>query len=371
MRQPVNSTRRRWAPGLVLLVAQLAAIPFAGAAEHRHGGDSDWLFFLGGQALQRFDATPSSPRRDDESLTADILYTHSRGRFRVLAETEVSTDDHEIERLQLGWEVGADSLIWAGRFHQPSSAWNTEHHHGQYLQTAITRPNIEHWEDEGGLLPQHIAGVLAETRASVGDSAGIAIAVGGGVAPVIAAGALDPVRILHSNSVGHRGSWSGRVAFLPELLGEDSIGVVYAHHQVAVLDPTIAALFNADGVTLNVAGLFGKLARNDWRLQASLYHVDARLGAGTSRDSFTAGYLQAERELPHRLTAFARLENSVDASGSRYVQFQAAEFELRRALAGLRWDFARRQALTLEAGHAATLGSRFSELRLQWSGVLP
>ena len=51
-----------------------------------------------------------------------------------------------------------------GRFHQPGSAWNNELHHGHYLQTAITRPAIEAWEDEEGLIPQHLVGTLLESR---------------------------------------------------------------------------------------------------------------------------------------------------------------------------------------------------------------
>jgi hypothetical protein len=34
----------------------------------------------------------------------------------------------------------------------------------RYLQTAISRPAIENWEDEEGLIPQHITGAPVESR---------------------------------------------------------------------------------------------------------------------------------------------------------------------------------------------------------------
>ena len=63
--------------------------------------------------------------------------------LRLFGEYLVSSVEHDLERFQIGYELVPDTLIWAGRFHQPASAWNVEHHHGRYLQTSITRPAVE------------------------------------------------------------------------------------------------------------------------------------------------------------------------------------------------------------------------------------
>ena len=47
------------------------------------------------------------------------------------------------------------------------------------------------------------------------------------------------------------------------------------------------------------------------------------------------------------------------------------EIALRRNAVGLRWDYVRRQALTIELSHVVSLQQRADEVRLQWSAVVP
>jgi hypothetical protein len=44
---------------------------------------------------------------------------------------------------------------------------------------------------------------------------------------------------------------------------------------------------------------------------------------------------------------------------------------LRRQAVGLRWDYVRRQALTIELSHVVSLNQRSDEVRIQWSAVVP
>jgi hypothetical protein len=46
------------------------------------------------------------------------------------------------------------------------------------------------------------------------------------------------------------------------------------------------------------------------------------------------------------------------------------DIALRRNAAGLRWDYARRQALTIELS-VVSLKQQSDEIRLQWSAVVP
>ncbi len=108
----------------------------------------------------RYSETSASAKQtylDDDDFTpsADLFYTRTGERFRFLAEYLLTDDEHDLERLQVGWQLSEATRLWLGRFHQSASYWNTEHHHGQFLQTSIYRPAIEEFEDTGSLLPSH------------------------------------------------------------------------------------------------------------------------------------------------------------------------------------------------------------------------
>jgi hypothetical protein len=87
-------------------------------------------------------------------------------------------------------------------------------------------------------------------------------------------------------------------------------------------------------------------------------------------ESIVAGYAQLERRFAGRYTAFTRFENSARADDADFIQALQKRFELRRALLGIRWDFARHQAFTVELGRAATATDRFTKIKLQWSAVI-
>lgn len=54
--------------------------------------------------------------------------------------------------------------------------------------------------------------------------------------------------------------------------------------------------------------------------------------------------------------------------GSAYLRLFPM-FVRQRDVIGLRWDFVRRQALTLQLSHTNTLQGHFSDIRLQWSAA--
>jgi hypothetical protein len=100
------------------------------------------------------------------------------------------------------------------------------------------------------------------------------------------------------------------------------------------------------------------------------------LDQATRSESFNTGYLQLERQLPRRFTIFGRVEDSARMQDSRYVAlFQDhdgdIDIALRRQAIGLRWDFTRRQAFTVELSHIVSLTQKSNEVRVQWSAVIP
>lgn len=344
--------------------------------DHMHGGShpSGELVLFASLEGHEF-STPASANQlnEDANAIGDAVFAINRGRFRLFGEYQLSDEEHDLERMQVGMEVVPDTIVWFGRYHQPASAWNTEHHHGRYLQTAITRPSVELWEDEQGIIPQHLSGLLVDSRRPLGANAGLQVAVGAGLGTIVESTGLSEFDLLDPHMDGRRMSYSGRIAYLPDYVGTSIFGLLFAHHDMPVHDAPTAALLHAADVQQNLYGAFADWNGGPWQLHTALYELAMDLdGPGAFRaESFLAGYLQLERQLPHRLTGYAREENSSNAANSVYVQINHPDFQLRRATVGLRWDFHRRQALTVELTRGHSVRADQDAFRMQWSAALP
>src|SRR3984893_4155017 len=207
-----------WAPTkriLVVVFLTAALVPMRLRASEESGDDSSLLAFLSARGSERFDAERPSGRPAHGTAIADLLYTYSDDRLRLLAEGAVATDDAEIDRLQAGWEPVPDTLVWLGKFHEPASYWNFGHDHGHYLQTAISTPAIEKWADDAGALPENITGGLFDSRRPMGTAAvQVSLAVGVAPNPVQKDDRAYWVRPISDGS--HQVGWSARLALLPD-----------------------------------------------------------------------------------------------------------------------------------------------------------
>ena len=164
----------------------------------------------------------------DGVLQADMLLSLQKGQFKFFAEYLLSDHEGDLERFQLGWQLSNDTVIWIGRYHQPASVWNHEHHHGQYLQTSVTRPDIEEWEDLGGVLPQHFTGMLIESSRPVFGGWRLRTAVAGGIAPQMTSEGLKPYDLVHPDSDRHTMGYQARASLHPNDFTESGVGVLVA-----------------------------------------------------------------------------------------------------------------------------------------------
>ena len=358
-----------WLHAIVLVCI---SIPISSAADHEHGTNEFEVFW----AAEAMRATNGNRAGDDDTwFDADVLFGLSEGHFRTFGELYITPDEHDLELFQIGYEFSPQTTLWFGRFHQPASAWNSEHHHGRYLQTAITRPFIERWEDEQGLIPQHITGALFDTRQAVSDYA-MQFSTGVGYGPGLEDHEYDPIDLIDSNPGRHRLSVSGRLAFLPAYDSGSSAGFVFAHDQIQTASVPVIDFLQSSHINLTVYGAFIDWSFDPWRVIAVNYYVDIGFDASARHESFMSGYAQAERTLPHNLTAFGRIEESSRMEESRYVAWfndhdGDVDVAFQREALGLRWDFLRRQALTVEVSHVVSFDKHSNEIRLQWSGVIP
>jgi hypothetical protein len=349
-------------------------------ADHEHTSN-EFEVFLAAEAIHG--SGQSHPTGDDDTwFDADVVFGLTRHQFRVFGEYYITPSERDLERLQFGFEFVPETVLWVGRFHQPASAWNTEHHHGRYLQTAITRPFIERWEDEDGLIPQHITGALFESRRPLGDEGAIQIAGGVGAGPGLtnadaAAGIeLQPIDLIGNNPGRHGLSITSRIAYLPEYVGTSSVGLLFGHDHLSTQSPRALETLGSSDIILTVYGAYVDWNTGPWRVIGADYYVDVRLEQTERDESFISGYLQVECQLPRKFTAFSRIEDSSRMQESRYVALFSdydsdIDTALRRAAVGLRWDFTRRQALTIELSRVVSLTQRSDEVRLQWSAVVP
>lgn len=94
----------------------------------------------------------------------DLFVTSSlTQKSMVLSEivfTEVDSQQFQtdIERLLLKYDMNDYLKMSFGRFHTPTSYYNSVFHHGRWLQTAIDRPLAVEFADDGGLLPTQAIG---------------------------------------------------------------------------------------------------------------------------------------------------------------------------------------------------------------------
>jgi hypothetical protein len=362
---------RWWRTATAALLISFAAQ--SALAQHEHSS-SEFEVFVAAEGLAGHGQP--HPREDDPWVDADVIFGLTHGQFRVFGEYFITSEEHDLERFQVGYEVVPDTVVWLGRFHQPASAWDTEHHHGRYLQTAITRPAIENWEDEDGLIPQHITGVLVESRRQIGREAGVQLSGGVGAGPAMTGEDNEPIDLVGSNPGKHGLSYMGRLAFLPDYVGTSSAGLLFGHDQLFATNAVSMAALRSSHALLSIYGAYADWSVDAWRFIGVGYYVNVGLDRPTSDESFMSGYLQAERQLPHRLTAFGRIEDSSRMNESRYVALldehsRDIDLTTQRQALGLRWDYARRQALTVEFDHEVSLSGRGYEARLQWSAAIP
>ncbi|HEX4594528.1 MAG TPA: hypothetical protein VH157_09640 [Bryobacteraceae bacterium] len=72
----------------------------------------------------------------------------------------------EVERVIIRYDLNDYFKLSFGRYHTPINYWNTAFHHGQWLQTSISRPEMTQFG--GSFIPVHFVGTLVEGAVPAG-----------------------------------------------------------------------------------------------------------------------------------------------------------------------------------------------------------
>ncbi len=370
-RSTINRTRISYRQlAAVGLTAALAGTTSVAEVNH------EFLFFPSIDVFDTFSESDPSIKDSSTRASLDLLYSFSGERIRFLGEYLLSSSERELERLQAGLRIGDETFVWAGRFHIPAKIWTSEYHHGQYLQTSITRPALEEWEDDGGAHPAHITGLLLESEHQRHDESALGFAASVGLAPVFEDNQLETYELLGDTS-DHGLSLSLRISYRPQFLSSTQFGFVAAWNEINVEPGPVAIPGQPGSIDQASVGMFADWHRNDFRLLASFVYFDNTLDFQVQNvdESYLLGYAQLEYEANAAITIFGRVESGIDQDDSAYLELLES-FITERYMLGARWDVAEYHSLTVEVADttfgASATGSRdFNEFRLQWSAVFP
>ncbi len=300
--------------------------------------------------------------REHTDPSVDFFFSRDFERLRVIAEFFTSSsDDHgaHFERLQLGWRLPRNMNLWGGRFHNPLGYWNTQYHHGSYLETAITRPGTVAYESNGGILPMHLAGLLLQGSVSRGDTL-FSYDLAVGLGPELSGAALEELNILKTDSRSEP-VLTLRLNYSPLEDGPTQYGLSFSRG-------TIPDNLGGD-IRQETMGAHANWETGRLRLLLALYTIRNEI-TGSDDRSFASGYLQAEWALALRWTLFSRLEDSRGEKDDSYLA-RIPLFVRARQLGGIRFELTDRQALKLEFSNTRYLGHHSEAIRFQWSAVFP
>jgi hypothetical protein len=238
----------------------------------------------------------------------------------------------EVERLILRYDFSDQFKLSGGRYHNPVSYWNTAFHHGLWLQTSVSRPEMIKFGSR--VLPVHFVGLQVEGGFPLSPlGLGYAAAVGNGRGDEISRGG-------DSGDTNQNRALLATVYSRPAgVFGLQVGGALYMDKAEADLVDVDEQIFSAHvALTRERPEIIGEYAR--------IRHEPDGGGVTTDTDAW---YLQAAYRLPvpvDALKPYARMERiSVEDGDPLFAPFG---LDYRGVLAGVRYDFASLAALKLE-----------------------
>jgi len=290
--------------------------------------------------------------------------------FEVDRNGEVGAD---LERLQMGYAFSDALTLWGGRFHTPYGIWNTAFHHGQQIQTSLSRPRFLEFEDRGGILPAHTVGLWATGTLPVGGSrfnydvyTGNAPRIGIDASLPAPGGVLDPKA---SGAAHHASTLGFRAEFAPRgALDGLKVGL---HGLRANVSDDSAGL---NRTRLLTYGPYASYTNDQWEILSELYKFRNRdLSGATGTHQSNAWYVQAGYNTG-RGTPYIRAERTSLDQTDNYFAFQNSGRSYHATSLGLRFDLTASTALKFEAGRTLMRNVKagggddsFTEFRTQFS----
>ncbi|MCR4346660.1 MAG: hypothetical protein NUV55_05600 [Sulfuricaulis sp.] len=337
----------------------------AGAEDQRR----DYLVFLDASTQHRSGSPVGDEiKRNEGEAKATFLYSWQDDRYRFFGEAHAADEgEYELARLQWGWRLAPQTTAWVGRFHNPQGYWNTQYHHGAYLQTTIRRPGIEAFDGhEGGVLPSHFIGAQLDGVRQADQEGSLRYELGLGVSGQLDGEGLESPLIVGPQRSA-KSTASLRLTYNPQEGGLDSFGLFVGRNQIPAKE------LDFREVRQTVAGVSVNKVVENLRFVGAVFFLRNELEGGATSGTaggFASAYLQAEYQWNALWTPYARAEGTRGADDDAYLML-FHHFVKGRGLAGVRRDFGKKQALKLEFARSRIEAGRYNETGIQWSMVFP
>jgi len=319
----------------------------------------------------------------------DIFTAGNIGFVNILAEGFVSEKIQHIERLQFGVNITDNARIWLGRHHTPYGYWHTQYHHGNFLQTSISRPSISELGGAGGIVPSHSTGILLEGEveqqtsawhymASIGLTS-LLDSSGGGHHGGSSAASLSDFDIFNPKPSDHELGYAFRLTYFPDALGETQIGG-FINREDIILAPTEQHLTdethdeehstNDKIISLNIFGVFVNYQHQAIRLISEAYYLSSKVPSDTQMEkgSFSAAYLQVEYTYDENWLPYVRVDRSFSDSDDPYLHLLDG-YPVSANTVGIRVDLPRNNAIKFEYSKRDYNHESTELWLLNWSAV--
>lgn len=294
----------------------------------------------------------------------DIFYLLNYKKFRLLGELALTSEELELERLKIGFDITPTNTLWIGRFHSPLGFWNSNYHHGLHLQTSVHRPGIIEYEENGGVLANHISGALLEGQHFISDGA-INYSIAAGYSPNFEHG-LEPFS-LELENIENKLHSILKIGYQPDDTDPSETGIVLSKSGIYSEDVSL------EEIQQQVLGIYTHQSWTKYRITASAYLINNIISYNPTDEvdaSFAAGYVHAEYDIASKWIIYARIERAIGGEHDPYLElFEHSETQ--RNLGGIRFDLTRRQAISSEISKRISDHDSHIHISIQWSAVFP
>ncbi len=269
------------------------------------------------------------------------------GEALFIAETgnDVSVD---VERLLLNYRQSDYFIASIGRFHTWVGYYNTAFNKGEFLETAIDRPFIYAFDDEGGILPMQDVGVNLTGKIPSGKlGLNYVFEVGNGRAW----GGPDVEPAQNYQDANNSKSVNGGLFVRPDRISGLQMGFSILHDNlslpagspaVAETIATVHSVFiNSKYEILNEGVLVSNAVSGGPTFHADAFYSQFSRAFGAFRPYFRYQYFNADSDDP--VYAYTTSPNA-------YVPLSVTGFvgRLNGPSAGIRWDFTEHSALKFQ-----------------------
>lgn len=320
------------------------------ASEHPHYP----MLHIGGFSDIDFSATNQKDVSSSSGFTEGQFILHFTAtlapRVSVFAETSITAhggnDSYTagVERIIVSYTHSDLLKISLGKYHTPINYWNTAFHHGLWLQTTVSRPEMIKFG--GKFLPVHFLGGLVEGTAPAGGlNLGYQFGVGNGRSTSVS-GAGE------GGDSNNNRAWLVNLSLRPDRIYDLKFGGAFYHDRVT--------LPSGAGYPEQIASAFVVWNRETPEVIAEYARVTHQDEAAHVTRTSSAYYLQVAYRLPiaqARFKPYARYEN-MDVAEADPVY--AGVPSLKRSILGVRWDVFDLVALKIEGRHDQIPGRKDS-----------